>query len=386
MSLQKLILRRILYLCVLRILREMAVKGECAWARVFIRESKHICRIERGTSEGMAKFGVRVLAERYKLYCEHFSEYPQFSMDQKEFHRVAKVVDKMFRAWRNRADKMAYLARFSPSNWNGGKIITKEGKTKHSLFNCSTCQLFNSSYQGTFPVPKSCRVHTRGPLSQIRNEAKKLTSEKPKITNKALKEVGHAIYSAFDERCKENFGKSFSEIMVLVPEAGLEKKKSPAEKKKMKRDQQREMKKQTEDKMAGDTGAHLILRQSYSARQNQRLAQAFETPQEAAERVKKTPPEKRNRSHTPALDNIDGDLDKLQTEVESWSDKINWSEKAREYRIRMKGQDQVPRNGGQILKAFLSATGIDLARFQTTSGMTQNDLQGRNTLVLFYTT
>lgn len=222
----------------------MAVKAECAWARVFIRETKYICRLKRGADESVHKFGLRGSAERYKVYSEHFKEYPRFAIDQKEFNRVSKILDSHFSSWRKKEDKDSYLARFSPSNWEEGKIISQEGKRSHSLSNCITCQKFNSSYQGTFPISKSWKGHKPGPLSELRNEAKKLTSSHgPKATNKRLKEVGQAIYSAYDGRCKENFGKSFSEILILVPEAGLQKKLSPAEKKKAQRDKQRKMKK-----------------------------------------------------------------------------------------------------------------------------------------------
>jgi len=49
-----------------------------------------------------------------------------------------------------------------------------------------------------------------------------------KITNKQLKVLGQVIYSTYDEKCKENFGKSLTDILLLVPEAGLEKKLSLA--------------------------------------------------------------------------------------------------------------------------------------------------------------
>lgn len=39
-----------------------------------------------------------------------------------------------------------------------------------------------------------------------------------------------------------------------------------------------------------DTGVHLSLADSYSARQRRRLAQSFESPEQARERVFKTSP------------------------------------------------------------------------------------------------
>lgn len=124
-----------------------------------------------------------------------------------------------------------------------------------------------------------------------------------------------------------------------------------------------------------------MLRQSYNARQKHRLAQGFETQEEAAERTRTSPPQKRNRSHTPATNNIEGDLEQLLRDVQSWPETtVNWSEKARDYNIRVKGADQVPKNGGQIVKSILTAKGADLARFQADDGIMQQNVQGTSSI------
>lgn len=67
----------------------------------------------------------------------------------------------------------------------------------------------------------------------------------------------------------------------------------------MKRDQQRQLKHNIEKKMAqADTDVHLSPCESFSARNVQRLAQSFETYEEAMERSKKTPPKVKERMHT----------------------------------------------------------------------------------------
>ena len=72
----------------------MALKAECGWARVCIRQTKELClNLKKSPSEGSAKFGARVLAERHKLYTEHFKEYPQFALGQYDFNRVCKTID-----------------------------------------------------------------------------------------------------------------------------------------------------------------------------------------------------------------------------------------------------------------------------------------------------
>lgn len=62
-----------------------------------------------------------------------------------------------------------------------------------------------------------------------------------------------------------------------------------------------------------DTDLHLSSRQSYRGRQNHRLAQSFESKEEVTERARITPPKRKEKSHTPATENITGDLEQLLT-------------------------------------------------------------------------
>ena len=106
----------------------------------------------------------------------------------------------------------------------------------HSLSTCKACSQLNSHPQATFPLSKMCMTVRRGPLSEIQADAKKHTAQPapqkpPKATDKQLKMVRQVIYSTYDEKCKENFGKPLSKILVLVPESGLDRKLSPVEKK-----------------------------------------------------------------------------------------------------------------------------------------------------------
>jgi len=172
--------------------------------------------------------GARVFTERYKLYSEHFKEYPQFTLSQYDFNRASKVIDEKVSFWRNKEDKAAYLSTFSMANWDEGKTITKEMKRAHSLTNCKACTMVNSNLQATFPLSKKCMTVKKGPLNELQRDANKHTAQHTaqkgsNITNKQLKVVGQEIYSTYDEKFKENFAKSLSEILVLVPEAGLEK-------------------------------------------------------------------------------------------------------------------------------------------------------------------
>lgn len=343
----------------------MSVKVECGWARVYLRETKQMCQLSREIGEGQAKYGARVLRERYKLYSQHFKEFPQLNIpDQKEFNRVIKIIDNKFGTWRSKNDKEAYINKFLPINWIKEKTITKEGKMKHTITDCKACQLIYNKYQSTFPDSKFNRVSkSTGPLKDINN----IFKSKPniKLTKRDLKEAGSQIFSEIDEKCKENYGTSITNILVMVPEAGLAKKQSPEEKRKLKRVNQRQTKENIQAKMTkNDSDAHLTLRQSFRARNEQRLSQYFETKNEAKERTDKN---KKKRSHTVAMQNIEGDLDKLLEDAQTWQEgtQINWSKKAEEYGIKRSGSPDSIKNAGQTVKAFLQAHGIDTEQFKT---------------------
>ena len=117
-----------------------------------------------------------------------------------------------------------------------GKKMTSETRRVHSLTNCKACALYHSQYQATYPIKKmSLKAAKRGPLNDMAKHVNKLLPENSNAGKKQLKSVGQAIYSTYNEKCKNNFGKTLGEILVLVPEAGLQIKPSPEEKKKRKK-------------------------------------------------------------------------------------------------------------------------------------------------------
>lgn len=111
-----------------------------------------------------------------------------------------------------------------------------------------------------------------------------------------------------------------------------------------------------------DAEEDLVSRQSYRAIQYHRIAQTHETLAEATERARVTTPKVKERTHVPASDNIIGTLDQLLEDIKTWpSGPVNWSEKARLYKIRTTGQDSTPPNGGQMIKSFLQHRGVDIS-------------------------
>lgn len=204
----------------------------------------------------------------------------------------------------------------------------------------------------------------------------------PRITKKQLKEVGQDLYSKINETCKENYNSTLSHILTLVPEAGLELKKSPEDKKKIVRDQKRKSKQEIENKIQeNDAKAHLSLRQSYSARNEHRFAHYFETKEEARERLRTTPPNVKERSHAPSIENIEGNLTQLLNDAKSWNDQeINWAKKAEEYGIKRKGSQEELKNKGQVLKTYLQANGIDTRKIKTANrkNVAEEEFEGTN--------
>ena len=57
--------------------------------------------------------------------------------------------------------------------------------------------------------------------------AKKISKQTQEVKN-----FGTVIYKEFDKVCKERLGKSFREVISLVPETGLTRKESPVNAKK----------------------------------------------------------------------------------------------------------------------------------------------------------
>jgi hypothetical protein len=135
-------------------------------------------------------------------------------------------------------------------------------------------------------------------------------------------------------------------------------KKELVEQKERKRDEQRKVKGSLESVWKQtDTDAYLALRQSFSARQQQRLSSYFETTEQAEERIRKTSPEKLKKSHVPIPSSVEGEFDRLKEDMKSWPRKeVNWTDKAREYKIRRSSDQVIPPNAGQILKEYLKVT------------------------------
>ena len=76
----------------------------------------------------------------------------------------------------------------------------------------------------------------KGGIHRSKIRAKELSGKKIfQPTQKEVKNVGSVIYKKVDSICKKRLGKSFGEVISMVPEDGLTKNVSPVEAKKEKK-------------------------------------------------------------------------------------------------------------------------------------------------------
>ena len=120
-------------------------------------------------------------------------------------------------------------------------------------------------------------------------------------------------------------------------------------------------------------------RQSFSARQRERLASSFESTITAKKRkeremMEETTGKRRKKDHVGRLENTLWDKDGLKKEVDGYPDetKVNWSELARRFEIRNK-KGEIAKNGGQIAQEFLIKAGSNIHRFNCKRELSTTD-------------
>ena len=75
--------------------------------------------------------------------------------------------------------------------------------------------------------------------------------------------------------------------------------------------------------------------------------------------------QKMAKDHVGKFDHMNWDKNQLLAEVKGYEEghKINWTHLATRYNVTNKN-GQLAKNGGQIVKAWLTSTGVDLSRFE----------------------
>ena len=151
---------------------------------------------------------------------------------------------------------------------------TAQGKkTVHQIEKCKCCLLTTPVQSSLFKKRTGCVVSRREASTEVKSWAKELSGKKIFTpTQKDVKNIGSVIYKEFDSVCKEQLGKSFGEVMSMVPKAGWQRKfhlLRPKKKSVKKRGNLKKMKKIEKN----DVDLQMAPRQSFAARKRQRMVE-----------------------------------------------------------------------------------------------------------------
>ncbi|KAI8481571.1 hypothetical protein Bbelb_406710 [Branchiostoma belcheri] len=175
------------------------------------------------------------------------------------------------------------------------------------------------------------------------------------------------LYRSINDKFEATHNISFGKALTKVPEANVQVKKTRAQKQKEKRDTLRRCVRSTEEKWAKtDVANFLSTRENFCKRQQRRMAQYYETREEAQTRAKARKAKekaglKKPKRHSPNWRNLEFDREGLLTHVKSLASgsKIVYAALARQY-----GVGDTP-HGSTIVKNFLLDNEVNLDRLST---------------------
>ena len=171
------------------------------------------------------------------------------------------------------------------------------------------------------------------------------------------KKTAQNILETISESFEDSTGQSFTECLTQNPKTRLQVRATKQEQKKTRREQLRSYKSNIEQEYKESAvSAVLGMRTSKSQFNKIRMIESF---QPTTQTEQATP-----KSHIPALENIElgcYDEETLIAEVQSLpSEKLNWSELARKYDVKVINSESELRNGGQVIKELLRSKGVDI--------------------------
>lgn len=256
--------------------------------------------------------------------------------------------------WNPPSSRDEYHAHFSEQKW---KKLTSQAKAMHSIQACKGCLQTFPAIQSKFPgnLKKDKENYAESSTKLL----KRLKKEQP-IPLREAKKTALNVYESLSGQFEESVGHSLTDCLTSNPKSKLQMRPTKQEQKQKRRDQLRTFKQNIEEQhRESAVSAVLGTRTSKSQYSKMRLTQGFETPEQKV----------KPKSHTPTMDKVQllhHTEDLLLAEVESMPDgKINWSELARKYGIRLANSDHELKNGGQVLKEFVRNKGINVERFDT---------------------
>ena len=283
---------------------------------------------------------------------KRFQNRTAFKISNDYFVRNARKLLPMFdKKWNPTSSREQYHSQFSEECW---KKLSSQGKSMHSLQACKGCLTAYPMTQSKFPG--NIKSDKENYIKSSQKVLKRLKKDKP-IPLKEAKKTALTVFESISEQFEDSTGHSLTDCLTANPKTKLQKRPTKQQQKRIRREQVREYKQNVEQHYT-DSAVSSVLgtRVSKSQYNRVRLAQGFEPPKES-----------KPKSHTPTMENIrviNHDVDMLVAEVESMPDqRINWSALARKYGVKLVNSDQELKNGGQVIKEFLRARGVNVERF-----------------------
>ena len=232
--------------------------SSCGFAKVVALELGRRVNAEvlRDGKEGQAKFRARKLQEHYKRYVELFKEQEgSFSIDINKFRKKLPQLRDFFKSWNPRLkdEKDKFITHFSIDSWEQLSLARKK---EHRFANCPGCKKRDLEVQALFPV-RSKQFQSKAKENaffKIKNTQIKSAPKIPRpLSQVQIKTIAKGLYdnvnSAFEKICNVPFATAISKISELQ----LQKKKSPNEVRKARRERYRKVKQKIEDAWRTDS-------------------------------------------------------------------------------------------------------------------------------------
>lgn len=316
-------------------IRKVALIVNCGYARACIYENSRNGRKSRKTIDSQKRLA------NFKL---QFGTHSEYGIPIRYFEAIGrdnicqfdrdcnKVLDGFKSKFRDEVamNRDSYLSTFSLAKWSA---LPSTEKNRHTISNCVRCYEMHEEQQRFFPLKPLYQPQPVLIVNKVALEQQGLKT----FTSNVLKELNR-VYE--DEATT-----SFTDSLLQTKSLGLERKKTPNEKRKEKRDTQKKIvKKVTEHFSEKATITLLTEGESKRKYHRKRLAQSFCSPEEPLSKRKK---------HSPNFERVSWDTEKLRTTLLNRPTEalINWSEVGREHGIS--GE-----NAGQVVKEFAKENNI----------------------------
>ena len=264
--------------CTFRTMAHVNTKVNCGFARAAIRsfsevgQGKH--HVNTNTSDRAKKF--QALFESITTYGIDPQAFEGYGHREAPFDRHCKQILGLFRKWKPREKKEAYLEAFSHEKWEKLPIASKK---RHTLANCKECGLQYRELQTTFPGG-----HVYEPQAMITEAVEELIADNA-TSSKSEQCTTRQILSTLQPLYENAYGRSFTDSLSQCRDAGVQKKATKAEGKRLKRKIQRKCRDKISTHLQKSDAIHVLAEgQSISSYKRMRLAQSFETPEQKAKR------------------------------------------------------------------------------------------------------